>query len=715
MNLQHYLFLFLRYSWLIVLIMALALAGMWVWLGKQPPVYASRAVLQVEMEQAKVVNIEDVKENRVTGLDAVNTVIQTLSSNTVMLGVANAIGRSDDWAAKDPSGKITPAMESSLAQSIRGQLSISLRRGTRLIDIVAEDTDPENARLLAGEVVKQFLKLQNQDRTDVSKEANTFLVNQAKELKDKLEVSEQKLAKYRLDKNAVSVNDKQNIVVERLGALNSQVTAANTQRASIESDLAALKDIPPTDLERMLKLPSVAALPQVAQFRTAVNAKEGEFAAIKERYLELHPKYRATQSELNELRAKLETAVASAGDTLRQQYSTFTETEQRLKDMLAEQEAKALELDQVSIPYDALLRVAESDRKMYETILTRLKETDVTQGLTKTPYRLTEEPLINPVPVRPNKPKSLLTSALLALATGIGLVLLLDRLDSSIRTVDEAERVLGLPVLAAVPEADISKVPKGGTCMTDDPGSAQAESFRTLRASLSLLGPEEHRRLILVTSSIPSEGKTFTSMNLAASFATQGLRTLLIDADLRRPALSATLLERDIRKGEDFRGLTDILSNLCPVREAIRSTSIENLSLIPSGRRAPNPAELLSQAGMADLLKQLFLIFDRVVIDSAPINAVSDTLSIAPLADLVCLVLRFGKTPRRAILRALTLLKKSGSRMAGSVMNRMPASRGAAYYYYYYYGDPYVADSVYGAGKPSGKKKKYSNASQSEG
>ncbi|MES2470100.1 MAG: polysaccharide biosynthesis tyrosine autokinase [Verrucomicrobiota bacterium] len=713
MDIQHYLFLFLRHLWLIVLIIAATLAGMWVWLAKQPPVYASRAVLQVEMEQANILNIEDVKENRVTGVDAINTVIQTLSSNTVLLGVAKAIGRSDDWAAKDPSGKILPAMESSLAQSIRQQLIITLRRGTRLIDIVAEDTDPEKARLLAGEVVKQFLKLLDQDRTHVSKEANTFLVNQAKELKDKLEASEQELAKYRLDKNAVSVNDKQNIVVERLGALNTQVTAANTQRAVLESDLAALKEIPPTDLERMVQLPSVAALPQVGQFLAAVNAKEGEFAAIKERYLELHPKYRATQSELNELRAKLETAVAGAGDTLRQQYSTFTATEQRLKDMLAEQEAKALELDQVSIPYDALLRVAESDRKMYETILTRLKETDVTQGLTQTPYRLTEEPLINPIPVGPNKSKSLLTSAVLALGAGIGLVLLLDRLDSSIRTVDEAERVLGLPVLAAVPEADLSKVPKGGSCMTDDPGSALAESFRTLRASLSLMGEEQHRRLILVTSAIPMEGKTFISLNLAASLAAQGHRTLLIDADLRRPSLSTALLEPDIRHGGTFRGLTDILSNLCPVGEAIRSTSIENLSLLPSGRRAPNPAELLSQASMGVLLKQLFMMFDRVVIDSAPINAVSDTLAVAPLADLVCFVVRFGKTPRPAILRALTLLKKSDARMAGLVMSRMPANRGAAYYYYYY-GDSYVTDSVYGSELEPQKMKKSRKASKAE-
>ena len=705
MNLQHYLFLFLRYSWLIILIAAAVVAGTWAWLGKQAPVYASRAVLQVEMEQAKVVDIEDVKENRVTGIDAVNTVIQTLTNNTVMLGVAKATGRSEEWAARDPSGKITPSMESALAASVRSQLTVGLRRGTRLIDIVAEDNNPEKAQSLARAVVSEFLDLQLSDRSSVSRDANLFLVSEANKLKNQLEESEAKLAQYRIDNNAVSVKDQQNIVVQRLSALSAEVTGANAQRAALESDLAALKDIKTTSTEGLLKLSSVANLPEVAQLRTNLSTRDADFSAVTERYLELHPKYKAAQGAAAEAREKLRTAVASAGDTLRQQYNTFSETEQKLKDMLKDQETKALQLDQLSIPYNVLQREAATDRTLYETILTRLKETDVTQGLTKTPYKLTEEPLINPIPVRPNKTKTLLTAGLLALAAGAGLILLLDRLDSSIRTVDDAERSLELPVLAAVPDADLTKLSKGGITIIEDSGSSQAEAFRTLRASLSLLGEEDQRRLILVTSAIPSEGKTFTSINLAAAFATQGLSTLLVDADLRRPALSATLLDRDERKLTEYRGLTDVLSSLCLPEEAIRPTAVPLLSLLPSGRRAPNPAELLAQVSMEKLLKLLTAKYDRVVIDSAPINAVSDSLGLAPRVHAVCLVLRFGKTPRRAIQRALTLLQKSGARMAGLVMNRMPSSRGASYYYYYY-GDPYIADSVYGADKNKDKKKR---------
>lgn len=711
MNLQRYLFLFLRFSWLIILLVAIAIASAWAWLNTQKPVYAARAVLEVVTDQAQVLDsIKDVKDTRITGLDAVNTVVQSLTSNTIMLAVAESTGVAAEWAKDAPGGKVSPEMESALAGYIRNKVTASLRRGTRLIDVIAEDSTPEKARDLAAKIVEEFLALQTQDRTDVSKDANSFLVQEATKLKNKLEDSENKLTKYRLENNAVSLIDRQNIIVERLTALNAQVTDANTKRASIETDLSTLKKVDPNDVDAMLRLPSVAALPDVAALRSAVITKEGEFSALKERYLELHPKYIAALTELNDFRNKLKTAVVSAGETLRQQYQNFAETEEKLKDMLKEQEKKALELDRVSIPYNTLQREAQSDRALYEAVLTRLKETNVTQGLTKNPYKLAEAPLVNLVPVRPNWTKTLTMAGLGAIALGIGLILLIDRLDASIRTVDEAEQEFGLPVLSAVPDGKGDPSTPGGTVTTDEPDSPQAEALRNLRASISLLGEASQNRLLLVTSAIPGEGKSFTSSNLGASFATQGLKTLVIDADLRRPALSAAFLETEYRKGTTYRGLTDVLSGQAEVNETIQHTAVDNLSLMPSGRRAPNPSELLANFNFPPFFEALLAKYDRVIVDTAPINAVSDAMSIAPYVQAVCLVLRFGKTPRRAVKRAIILLQKTNARIAGIVMNRMPKRKGASYYYYYY-GDPYAEDNVYGN---EGKKRKKRSQSKPE-
>lgn len=712
MNYQRYLFLFLRFSWLIVLLVAAALAGGWAWLNKQTPVYASQAVLEVVSGKEQILDtIKDLKEQGVGSLDALNTVVQTLSSNTVMLKVAEAIGRSKEWAARSGNGEVPPELESSLAGSIRAQLVISLKRGTRLIEINAEDSSPEMARKIADETVKQFLALQGMDLEENSKGATKNLYDKEKELREKLNESENKMAEF-IKQYGIEVDEKQNIVGKRVADFNTQYTASNAKRVALEADMAALTRVKQGDVPGMLRLPSVAALPEVAALRTAVTARETEFHALEERYLPKHPRHAAAKAGLTDLQKKLQSAVANAGESLKQQYQTFKDEEKLLKELLDAESAKSLELGALFIPYNVMKREADADRQLYQDVLTRLKEVPVIEGMTKdafgitkTPYKFTSKPLVNPVPVRPNKAKSMTMAGLLALALAVGLILCLDRLDSSIRTVDEAEQQLGLPVLAAVPEGNASKVPAGGLVMKDAAGSSQAEAFRTLRASISLLGEENHRRIILVTSAIPAEGKTFCSSNYAAALAGQGYRTLLIDADLRRPALTAALLPQDDRKSEEYRGLTDVLTGNSQPLDAVRTTAVENLWLLPSGRRAPNPSELLAQSTTPALLEYLLSQYDRIVVDSAPINAVSDTLSLAPCAHAVIVVLRFGKTPVRAILRALQLLKKSGAKLAGVVMNRVPLRRGAAYYYYYY-GDPYVKDSVYGGEKKDKPKKK---------
>jgi capsular exopolysaccharide synthesis family protein len=225
----------------------------------------------------------------------------------------------------------------------------------------------------------------------------------------------------------------------------------------------------------------------------------------------------------------------------------------------------------------------------------------------------------------------------------------------------------------------------------EDPASSLAEAYRTLRVSLSMLGPEEERRVLLFVSAVPEEGKTYSSLNTAVVLAQQGHRTLLVDADLRRPSLHKAL-----QAGVQMPiGLTDFFSGNSKLQEVIQQTDIENLFLLPAGRRAPNPAELLSSSDLGKLIEQLLKKFDRIVIDSAPVNAVSDTLVLAPHAHKTILVIRAGKTHRKAIERGLLLLRKSGAKLAGFVLNRLPTGR-AASYYYYYYGDKYEKDSAYG-------------------
>lgn len=699
MNLQHYLYLVLRHLWLLILVLALALGGAWAWISRQPTLYASRAVLEVQAEAAKVVKIEDVSQQRVNNLEALNTVVQSLTSNSVLLSAAKATGW-EEWQGKFKDRVQAQPLENLIVEAVRKQVKVSLRRNTRLIDIVAYHESPEKAQLLAQSIANGYRDIQEADRNELSKGANAFLQEEVQKLKQNLEASERKLDEYRLEHKSVSLDEGENIVVERLNDLNKQVTEANGKRAAIEADLNALQQFKPGDVDGLMRLPSVAALPEVVELRQALREKENEFVELKERYRERHPTYIAMLAQLEELRGNFKTAVGRARETLQQHFATFKETESRLKALLAEQENKALELKRIAIPYNALQREVGANKSLYEAVLARLKETDVTSGLSVNPYRLIEEPLISNIPASPQKLKIMAIAGFLGLALGGGLILLLDQLDSSVRGVDEAEELFELPVLAAIPESSRVKSADSDLIISHDSGSAQAEGVRSLRASLSLLGEEAQRRIILITSSVPSEGKTFCSSNYAASLAQQGLKTLIIDADLRRPALSSRFIDKENRRGKEYTGLSDLISGLCEPKAAIRPTPQKNLWLMPAGSKAPNPAELLAQPKVGQLIEQLATHFDRIVIDSAPINAVSDTLSLVSCTHAVCVVVHSGKTPRRAIRRALQLLDKAGARLAGLVMNRMPTKRGAGYYYYYY-GDPYVKDSVYGGSKES--------------
>jgi capsular exopolysaccharide synthesis family protein len=352
-----------------------------------------------------------------------------------------------------------------------------------------------------------------------------------------------------------------------------------------------------------------------------------------------------------------------------------------------------------------------------------MKETGVAAGVETAPYRVIEEPMIPSKPSKPHRSKILAIALVLLTVTSVFWLMIRDALSSTIRSVDQAESLLGLPVLGAIPDNRLSTTEvlasnfrnkekkkrsskasgRSGTgekkdqrhyliAPVDDPGSILSESYRTLRASITLLGPKEQTRILLFTSAIPDEGKTFSSINCAVTFAQQGDRTLIIDSDMRRPSVHHALLD-----GEERRGLTDFLSGQATLDELICETGIKGLSLLTAGSRAPNPAELLLQADIPALMQELLTRFDRIIIDSAPVNAVSDTLYIAGPARQVVLVVRSDKTPSKAVQRAIIQLRKSGTHMAGIVLNRVRRGSGEGYYFYYSYGNKYHKDSVYGS------------------
>ena len=667
--------LLLSKAWLIILLVVLSLSAAIIYLIRTPKIYESRAVIQVDQEAQKFVNTQNNSSNEeFKSVEELTTIAQTLKSDTLLLRVIKANELDKDPLFAPPKKDGSAYLDSELVGRFMRKVTVGLRRGTRLIDVTVQDTDPKRAQKLAQSMVTEFISQIFDQKFSVSKAANDFLIQEADRLKEKLHKSEQALQQYREDHHAVSLEDKQNITVEKLKELNLKVTQAKSERLKLEADVAIIKQGKANTPEKLLMLPSVAALPVVSELRRELADKESRYKA---------------ESQLSGLQESLNRTLVNVGNMVIKSYEAAKNTEAMLTTALQEQEQAALELNKIAIPYNVLEREVESDRALYESILTGMKQTNLNQGLgQKFNIRVIEAPLVSVTPVKPRKLMILALAILGGFVAGNALVIGIAMADSSIRNVNQVEEVLGLPVLTLVPRSKRRHIDKEPV-LTARPGSHEAEAFRSLRTALSFLGNQKNSKAVLFTSANPGEGKTYCSLNCGAALAQLGLRTLLIDADLRRPNLTKALLA-----GSRGPGLSACLTGNATFMDCCRPTATENLFILGAGERVSNPAELLASGDLVGLLKEAMLYFDRVVIDSAPVNAVSDTQLIAKEIESVCLVIRAGKTPRRAIVRACGLLERATHNPDAVVLNRVER-RSRDDYYFARYASMYVKAQAY--------------------
>jgi polysaccharide biosynthesis transport protein len=671
----HLYHLLLSKAWVIILFVILCLGAAIAYLLWTPKIYESRAVIQVDQEAQKFVNTQNNSSNEeFKSVEELTTIAQTLMSDTVLLRVIKANELDKDPLFAPPKKDGSAYLDSELVGRFKRNVTVGLRRGTRLIDVSVQDTDPKRAQQLAQSMVTEFISQIFDQKFTVSKAASDFLIQEADRLKEKLHKSEQALQQYREDHHAVSLEDRQNIIVEKLKELNLKVTQAKSERLKLEADVAIIKQGKANTPEKLLMLPSVAALPVVSELRHELADKESRYKA---------------ESQLSGLQESLNRTLLNVGNMVIKSYEAAKNTEAMLTTALQEQEQAALELNKIAIPYNVLEREVESDRALYESILTGMKQTNLNQGLgQKFNIRVIEAPLVSASPVKPRKLMILALAILGGFVAGNALVIVIAMADSSIRNVNQVEEVLGLPVLTLVPRSKRRHLDKEPV-LTARPGSHEAEAFRSLRTALSFLGNQKDSKAVLFTSANPGEGKTYCSLNCGAALAQLGLRTLLIDADLRRPNLTKALLA-----GSRGPGLSDCLTGNATFMDCCRPTATENLFILGAGERVSNPAELLASGDLVGLLKEAMLYFDRVVIDSAPVNAVSDTQLIAKEIESVCLVIRAGKTPQRAIVRACGLLERATHNPDAVVLNRVER-RSRDDYYFARYASMYVKAQAY--------------------
>ncbi|MFH1067583.1 MAG: polysaccharide biosynthesis tyrosine autokinase [bacterium] len=697
-----------RWSWVIGLCLLVAVFLALSYLQSAMPIYASKAVVQVEQAQKHVLKIEDIQKEDLRDAELLRTIENNFNSKDLFLRVvlANNLpsnpkflppSKSPAWwkipfraiGLMSSSKEAKPLEEKDYANRLAEMVKSKLRRGTRLIDVVVEHHDPELAQQLAQSMTKEFERWILEQRSGVSSTAYEFLQAEAERLKAKVQESELALQNYREKSGSVSVEDRQNIVVDKLKELNSKATTASAERLQMAADMEqAFQLVAQSKTEELLAIPSIASDNVVTELQKQLEHEEADFANLQQRYKPKHPKYIQAKSKIAEMKQALLNSAQAALERLKTKYQATTTTEENLKTALKQQEEISLQLSRQMMDYNNFAREAQSDRTMYQSVLDRLKETSVSKGLGEDIVRVVESPPLPAYPVRPKKMLTLAAAIVGGLGLGVLLTFFINSLDTSIRTVDQAEQFLNHPVVGSIPRNPKPLDSTSSLILAHEPESIMAESIRTLRASLSLLGTEDDRRTFLFTSAIPAEGKSFICSNYASSLAMQGLKTLLIDADLRRPTIYKYF---DLQHHST--GVADYLVGRAKLPELAQATKVENLHVLTAGSRAPNPSELLAASTFANLIKDALASYDRIVIDTAPVNSVSDTLLIARHVQTTCLVVRFGKTPRKAIQRALQSIKQAGAKIGGVVLNYLPARSGFGYYYYYSSNDYYSRKS----------------------
>ena len=579
------------------------------------------------------------------------------------------------------------AVESSLISQFLGGVDIIPEKTTRIVEIVYTSPNPEFAALAATTLAEEYAQ-QNLDlRLETINKNLVWLSDEVAKQEKKVTESETAMSRYREQQNALSLDDRQNIVGSRLNTLNDTATRARTARLQKEASYNQVKSVDPKS-DAADAYPVISANAGVMEAKTRVNDLMAEKARLSSRYLPGHPDLIKVEGQIESARAALVAQRTRVIESARNEYEAAVIEERSYAGQLESQKGAAMDLDRKAGGYLVLQRQAETNRLVYQSLLQQQKELRVVSNSRTNNVHVMDRAEVPGAPFSPNARRDWFTALMAGVLVALGLAFGIEYLDDTVKTPDDVTERLRLPLLGLVPSVG-KRVPLLSEPVPHDFG----EAFRSLRTSLVFTSGSEGPRVIAVTSSQPLEGKTTTACNLGMVLALGGSRVLLVDADMRRPGLHTVI------GAQNETGLSHLLVGQARVREAVQKTSEPNLFVISAGRIPPNPSELLSSERMNALLANLRSgPFDWVIIDTPPVLAVTDAVIVARGVSGVVFVIGSEMTRRVHAERAIDTLSAGKTKSIGAVLNRVDFDRNK-YYYSRYYG--YHYQNYYGT---TGKK-----------
>ncbi len=699
-----YWVLFKKYYWILIATCALGVVGAYFYTQQQPKIYQASTKIIFRETPSNVFgrSIERVDLVDPGGMwqfeQFWNTQREVMRSRWFAEKVVEFEGLIDEQGFISTSATDREKLKKIAAGKVLGSSDVSLQPGSRVAIVTAETTDPEHARLVADGIADTYVQYTRDFQSGGLSKIIEWFDDYVGQKRAELSEAQAELHRFKKDKNILSISyeERQNLTAANMEAVNSQL---NSVRAQLDADDALLRQLKKMESGNAEDAKAIAHIVDSPVLDGAIEAEQQlqrELANVTTMYGERHEKVQAISRQLETVRntiekesARIRRGVQARVDKLRTEETTKNARLESLKQ-------EAFELNELGLEYSQMKDRADSLKQLYDTVLKRSEELDINSMYESQTIEVLQRAETPGSPVRPSMPINLAIGLAMGLLLGGGLIVLIDSLDNTVRAESDITRLTAKPILGHLPQIDAALLREFGSIdtMTEiAPRSSFAEGIKTLRTNLMFMTPDKPPEMLLVTSPGPGEGKTLISINMAIAMAQSGLRTLIVDSDMRRPRVHKALnIVNDL-------GLSNLIQGNATLDEVTKTTQTENLFAISCGEIPPNPLELLHTESFNKFLDEMREKYDRVILDSPPLAAVSDGLVLSHSVDAVVLILKFGQTRRELLKRSIEQLEAVGAPFMGCVLNDISADAGSAYAYsYYYYRYKYEEDDP---GKPT--------------
>jgi len=680
------------------------------------PIYRAAATLIIEERAAKVVSIEQVYGLEGSGSEFLQTQFELLKARSLAERVVRELNltthpefdpRQQPEPLIDIKGlianfdfnKIVPATlpEDLEAEALATEaeifdevtvafmerISIEPQGKSQLVKVQVDMADAQMAARAANALANGFIEGQLEATMEMSMTATNWMNSRLGELRDKLKNAEDRLQAYREAENLVDVNGVGTISATELSLTGDRMIDARRERAEAESQYRQVKAMGKGNWERLASIPAVLGHPLIQQFKGEEAKARAKYEEMSRRYGQRHPAMAAARSDLNAASASLRSQVEQVVAGIERNYQLAVANESSLQASFNNNKSQIQEISRKEFKLRELQREVDGHRALYDTFMTRLKETAATSDLDSANARVVDRAVVPTEPIKPKKSLIVIIAALLAAFIGVGLTLLLDALNNTFKSTEEVEGRLNVPVLGILPLIKNTERKDLARMFTSDKDKSFSESVRTIRTGVVLSGIDNPHKVMVVTSSIPGEGKSTVSVNLAFALG-QMEKVLLIDADMRRPTLAKSF---EFPVGTP--GLANLIAGTAKLEDCIRT--VDGIDMLSAGTVPPNPLELLSSPRFAKALEVLKSKYERIIIDSPPTQVVSDAVVLSTFANSLIYVIKSDSTHIPLVEKGVGQLLQNNAPVNGIVLNQVDIKKAKKYGYSYggyydYYG-----------------------------